>query len=158
MRKLAVDQMAFRRNSQDDEAVALRHYGFQVMHLDGSANLEFGTMATKGDGVPVVPIPSICSTVEVYYMHSDLSPAGSRETPTKVEIDITGDPWIFNPNEVLAHADLFLWKSGVFSNSTRPYLRAERGRFMFVFSTSSQGLTVERIVIVAPTSTLNPLK
>jgi len=68
--------------------------------------------------------------------------------PTLLEID--GDQWQFDPNEVLAHADQFQFSSGVFANSAGVYLMATKGRVSIQFTCSAVGLRFYRAMYIPP--------
>jgi len=68
--------------------------------------------------------------------------------PTRLEID--GDEWQFDPNEILAHANQFEFSSGVFTNSAGVYLIATKGRVSIQFTCSAAGLKFYRASYLPP--------
>jgi hypothetical protein len=59
-------------------------------------------------------------------------------------LEISGDDWSLNPYEVFAHADQFEFSSGVFSNSSRVFLVARKGRVAIQFICKPTGLVFYR--------------
>lgn len=64
-------------------------------------------------------------------------------------IDIDGRDWFLNPNEVFAHADQFTFDSGVFTDSSRVYLVAKKGRVIIQFLANPSGLRFYRAIYLS---------
>ena len=72
------------------------------------------------------------------------------DTSKPYSVDVSGDGWILNPNEVFSHADQFEFKSGVFTTSSKVFLVATRGRVAIQFICSQTGLTLYRAIYYPP--------
>ena len=75
---------------------------------------------------------------------------GEDDTSTPLSISIDGDGWIFDPNEIFAHAEQFKFDSGVFSDGSESYLIAIRGRTTIQFLASRSGLRFYRAIYSPP--------
>ena len=84
------------------------------------------------------PLPFCHDGLSAIYSEGAVGSTG----PIRMEID--GDRWRLNANELLAHADLFQFSSGVFANSTDVYLIATKGRVGIQFTCSATGLKFYR--------------
>jgi len=108
MRKLGLGSLYLAKDRGDLESESLRGLGFAA--ISSVVPLEFG----------VIPYPSVdpapfCSILEqVRYLHDV---GGSF--PYDLAIIMYPNYWVFNPNELFAHADQFIFRSGVFSNSSK---------------------------------------
>lgn len=76
-----------------------------------------------------------------------LSANYTEDTASKpYSVEVSGDDWILNSNEVLTHADQFEFKSGVFTTSSKVYLVATRGSVAIQFICNATGLTFYRAI------------
>ena len=65
-------------------------------------------------------------------------------------IDVSGDGWQLNPNEVFAHADQFQFRSGVFSDSSDVFFIATKGPVAIQFICKPDGLKFYRAIYSPP--------
>jgi hypothetical protein len=86
------------------------------------------------------------------FCHSDLVAIYKEHAYNSgpIHLEIDGDEWQFDPNEVLAHADHFEFSSGVFTNSTGVFLMATKGRVSIQFTCSAAGLKFYRAIYLPP--------
>jgi hypothetical protein len=140
----ALGMMMSKKKSQDDPSVqALLAKGFFTDTVDDSL-------------VSIIPTDRIGNIIEEskltfcqghpladYEYHSDESWLDKQNKPRSVEID--GQDWYFNPNEVFAHADQFHFESGIFSNSARVYFSATKGSVTIQFVCKPDGLKFYRV-------------
>jgi len=111
----------------------------------------FLTGEVSGNRAPIMPTDGLGHFVKtrsfcnhsVTAVYQDIHK--KNEGPMFIELD--GSGWILNPNEVLAHADQFTFRSGVFADSLDVYLAADKGPVSIQFLCKSDGLHLYRVFI-----------
>jgi hypothetical protein len=108
-------------------------FGKQFVTELGSDDNEREIWPTDRSGTPIPqPQLSFCRyRPTASYIKSDNYQESYKQGP--YNIDISGDDWSLNPNEVFAHADQFEFTSGVFTDSSRVFLLARKGRVAIQF-------------------------
>lgn len=134
---LAALFMVLAKAKADPEYIALKSKGFVTQILDASSLEILPTESSSGNIAPLSDLPFCHSRPTAHYDDSHLDPG-----PNIVVID--GQGWIFNTNEIFAHADQFHFDSGVFSNSSDVYFTATKGRTSIQFISKPNGLKLYR--------------
>jgi hypothetical protein len=116
----------------------LRLKGFVTNQIDDSHVSILPTNILTGSPIAEASLP---------FCH-DL-PTASYEKPSDSSpnlVSISGEDWLFNPNELFFRADQFRFDSGVFANSANVYLSATKGRTTIQFIAKPMGLTFYRVL------------
>lgn len=120
------------------EYLELLAYGFNTQLLNDSA-LEIMPTDHLGHYVSE-PLPFCRDNPTANY--EKVGTGKGKSMPNNVEID--GNRWLLNPNEIFAHADQFQFHSGVFTNSSEVFLSATKGRVSLQFVCKTDGLVFYR--------------
>lgn len=109
---------------------------FVTFH-EGGDDFEIWPTDYRGVPIPKPQLPFCRYRPLASYLGADS--ASSPEAGMKVlksgphSVDISGDDWTLNEHEVFAHADQFEFTSGVFTDSSRVFLLATKGRVAIQF-------------------------
>jgi hypothetical protein len=133
--------MAITKNKADPDYLALRSKRFETDIRDKSSLEIVPTDALSGHRIAASDLPFCHSFLTARYDESD-----HKSGPRSVDID--GEDWLLNPNEILAHADQFHFDSGVFTNSSDVFFTATKGRVSIQFVCKPDGLKFYRALYV----------
>ena len=118
--------------------------GFEAVNL----SLQEGML----DILPIDPVSGRpVASASLPFCH-DLPTAHYENADRKslpVNIQVGGENWSLNANEVFAHANQFTFSSGTFENSADVYLTATKGRVSIQFLCKPSGLEFYRAIYVA---------
>jgi hypothetical protein len=138
---VAMVMAANAKRAPDADDVELRSKGFETRPLDKTDIEILPTDFASGHIVPVSNL-QFCHYLPIaHYDESGLPPR-----PHTLEID--GDDWLLNPNEIFAHADQFAFDSGVLTNSSEVFFTAKKGRVSIQFIGKPDGLKFYRALYV----------
>jgi hypothetical protein len=126
---------------RNDDYVELKSKGFVTRNIDDSS---FGIMPTNALSGSLVPESDLAFCHDLPTAHYDRT--GYKSGPR--DVDIGGENWVFNPNEIFAHADQFHFDSGVFTNSADIFFTAKKGRVSIQFLCKGDGLRFYRAIYV----------
>jgi hypothetical protein len=122
------------------EYLTLLGYGFNTQLLDDST-LEVLPTDHLGHYLPQ-PLPFCHNNPIARYEKAGTG--HGKSGPNSVEL--SGEGWVLNSNEVFAHADQFQFHSGVFADSPDVFLTATKGRVSLQFICKPDGLKLYRAI------------
>jgi hypothetical protein len=134
--KLGTAGMAWtrREHSTDEDYILLAANGFQTKIVD---DRHFLIIPSEVSG-------EITKDTKDNFCHDDLVATYENTHSGPSQIETRADNWFLNPNQVLAHADQYSFKSGVFTDSSEVYLTATKGRVDIQFICKPEGLVFYR--------------
>jgi hypothetical protein len=142
MNKLNIGLVQLAHYKDDADSKALESLSKRMGFWTGATDKPLELLVMPNP--PVLPVP-FCSNLAAHFL-DDVASA----LPSYVEISVSDDYWTFNPNELFLHADQFTFRSGVFTDSTRVFFSATKGRVEIQSVAESKGLTLYRVFIRPP--------
>ena len=143
MLRLSSIEMATTKTKIDDRSMALRAKGFYTESIGD--NTESPSFMIR----PVNGIGEFIKDSNLPFCHDHAVAHFDSQTAKSVldgpfHIEISGDGWFLNPNEIFVHADQFQFRSGVFEDSSDVYFTAQKGRVNIQFLSKPDGLRFYR--------------
>lgn len=111
--------------------------GFVTALGDPTTDLEIWAVDYKGSPLDKAKLP-FC------HYRPTASYVDNNPHSLPFSVDISGEDWTLNPNEIFAHADQFTFDSGVFTNSSRVFFGAKKGNVHIQFICTVNGLVFYR--------------
>lgn len=121
------------------EYLSLRGKGFVTRPIDDTTLQIMPTSPVSGSPISIPTLP-FCNDLPIAHYDEAETKSGPRA------VDIDGQDWILNTNEIFAHADQFHFESGVFTNSSDVYFTATKGRTSIQFISQPSGLKFYRAI------------
>jgi hypothetical protein len=132
---------------QNYAAVGLRKLGAPQPQVSG---FPFVTAAVRGSPNAFTLLPQgDDKSDETNFCHSNTVvnyDDDDKAKPIRIAVYMDEDHWTFDFSQVLRHADQFVWKSGVFSDSSDTYLSAVKGNCTLQFVVSTGAAKLYRVM------------